>query len=549
MVENKLDELNRNLTGFAKRLELFYRGVIPALGGLQRSITSAINDNSKVTQALVLSNRSTRADLKIFVEGLRTSYLTVSESAKVYAQATDVGLAKSLEALAETGERFTLLGRDMGAGFALIRMNNQLLGAGVKSSANFVESLITNAVQQGQSSDNLIAALNSLRSTIKVLSVDFGKDFASETQRTLARLILTAGQEFTGEANNLVRMLLEGSQGFIARQFLGVQEGSNPTQAILKAVESLNKLQRQVPEGPSRTFFREALAADLGIPVESFVLAQRLAEETNGDLKLLIENNAAQLALQQTQADLSKDLKTITEGIKAEILPLVAGTARFLRNNMGWLKPIAKGMFLVVTFLSTTLLPYLAVSRTKEVAILGWNRALDYWRNTLIQGGKNLIQAYQSKNLLASLVGAENRHHMANMGRMRVFGGLLKSIGMGLLRLLPLVGLVTTGFFLVKSLVGMGQETKKIQQETLDIQKKQLSLQEARSADNRGLQVLQQMKAQNAQMIANLNTLSMMQKRANEYHAKTVSQGDRANNLAEEALQQQVVIPFEDTGV
>lgn len=550
-LKDTIKKLNKNLNKLSQNMSTLSKGVIPGLA-FNKVLTGAIQDSTAVSKALVLSNKSSEKNLALFAKDLRSSYLTVSESAKIYSEATQAGIADMVDELKGMGENFTVLGQSLGKGFSIIRMNTQLLGQNTQASRDFTESLVSNAVAYKQSSDNLITAINDLRKTFGNIGFDFGKEFALEGQEVLSRLILTAGQDFTSEAQSAIKTLFgEGTKSFVARQALGVTEGQPMAKQMVDAIKGAMNLIGPGTDPVARAAQTEAFA-NLGLTKDFFILSQKLMEKTNGFLDPLQKNSIEQLTSQALQIDLAKSLKSVMEGLKAELIPMVAMAAEFVSKNLVWIKWIAKGVVGISIILSTTIIPLLTyIAGRKVFQILGWKDLMTALTALPVIMGKTV------KTSMATA--AQTSTAVSLLGSARGVGGVAagaaaanatKTVLLTILKRATVIGAVATaGYGLYKLFTATSEKATEVAKETLDVQKRRLSMEEAKNTDKQGAQTLKKIQSQNAQLIMALNTLTEINKRGNDQRNKTVIQGEQATYQREQLLEQSNTLIFEDTGI
>ena len=443
--------------------------------------------------ALAQSNRISYQGINQFTNQVKDSSITFADNIKNYSNLVSQGLGREAIELGSLNETMSLFGLNVAAGNRLVRLNTQALGLSTSQAENLARATIDSAIEYGIGVDAMVNALNQMSAALIQVGVEFGKDAAVGLEEATAKLIGMVGQEFGGTVTKFASQLFTGLDGLQRRAFLGIQGQELTTDTLIKALDRVAQLQTQAGgTGTGVTAVVEAIQQQFGFGADIFALADAIANPNQPD-----PVQAEQLETQRKANDLLVQMNQIFNKTLVSLTPYVIGIARAVGFLLAPLAITAQAV------LALKLWSVLAAARDK---------AMDAWTKNNESIKKRLL------NKIAASTG---------FGKGNVFTGMGKVAG--LLRLLPIVG-VLGSLVAVPALLGsLKDETTEIAKAQVEEQKKTNSLLTEEVMKRTQTDALLALKEQSAAMLLRLDSISESSRRAME-------DGTRRTRTSEEAL-------------
>lgn len=466
--------------------------------------------------ALAQSNRISYQGISQFTNQVKDSSITFADNIKNYSNLVSQGLGREALELGSLNETMTLFGVNVGAGNRLVRLNTQALGLSTKGASELVRATIESAIQYGVGADAMVAALNEMSSTLMQVGVEFGKDAAVGLETATTKLIGMVGQEFGGTVTKFAKQLFTGLDGLQRRAFLGIQgqeftfnadnliEGQNidATDALIKALGRISELQTQAGgTGTGVTAVVEAMQQQFGFGADIFALADAISNPRQPD-----PVQAEQLEMQRKANDILVQLNQVFNRVLVSVTPIALTISRIVGSLVTPLTLIAQGIIALKVWSVLTSLR---------------DKAMDVW----------------TKNNESIKVRLLNKIAMsAGFGKGNVFSGM--GAVAGLLRFLPILGVIGSLVAVPLLLSGLKEETTEIAKAQLDEQKKTNGLLTEEVMKRTQTDALLALKEQSAAMLLRLDSISETSRRAMEDGTRRTRTGEEALDLAKTGTQE-----------
>jgi hypothetical protein len=240
--------------------------------------------------------------------------------------------------------------------------NTQAMGLGEEQSVALADTLYSTSKTYGISSDKMVAAMNSMKSSLLKATVSFGPEAAKAMQVVSARMIGTLGQEFADASTKMISDYTTGSAGMMRSMMLGVdpmqmtQGGEGGMAAGMEQISrKIVELREQAGNDVSTPFILEAMEKQYGITTEQFNLAEKMLDEHGGSLDEAVNGMIQSDVNQRKQNDAMATLDETMRKLQMLILPVLQTMAGWI-EKLGGMAPWVMGGGMIAAFVGPAMI-------------------------------------------------------------------------------------------------------------------------------------------------------------------------------------------------
>jgi len=312
--------------------------------------------NTDLTRTLITTSQMGADGMQKFNRSFQDQGLNMSDSIAVFKEAAGLGMAQMSESTLGFLGGAKSLGLGVGALGQNIISNTQAMGLGEEQSVALADTLYSTSKTYGISSDKMVAAMNSMKSSLLKATVSFGPEAAKAMQVVSARMIGTLGQEFADASTKMISDYTTGSAGMMRSMMLGVdpmqmtQGGEGGMAAGMEQISrKIVELREQAGNDVSTPFILEAMEKQYGITTEQFNLAEKMLDEHGGSLDEAVNGMIQSDVNQRKQNDAMATLDETMRKLQMLILPVLQTMAGWI-EKLGGLAPWILGGGMIAAF-------------------------------------------------------------------------------------------------------------------------------------------------------------------------------------------------------
>jgi len=318
--------------------------------------------NTDLTRTLITTSQMGADGMQKFNRSFQDQGLNMSDSIAVFKEAAGLGMAQMSESTLGFLGGAKSLGLGVGALGQNIISNTQAMGLGEEQSVALADTLYSTSKTYGISSDKMVAAMNSMKSSLLKATVSFGPEAAKAMQVVSARMIGTLGQEFADASTKMISDYTTGSAGMMRSMMLGVdpmqmtQGGEGGMAAGMEQISrKIVELREQAGNDVSTPFILEAMEKQYGITTEQFNLAEKMLDEHGGSLDEAVNGMIQSDVNQRKQNDAMATLDETMRKLQMLILPVLQTMAGWI-EKLGGMAPWVMGGGMIAAFVGPAMI-------------------------------------------------------------------------------------------------------------------------------------------------------------------------------------------------
>ena len=227
-----------------------------------------------LAQVGMLNERNYKATLSVF----NNMGVGIAQATQAISDVIGEGMSRFSTEVMKFAGQMKLIGVSNKGLLQNMRFNTQALGFSEESSMSLARAMVTTGIQFGNSIEDLVGAVNSMKDALMNTSAELGPNMSRSIQE--AAIILSRGNtELQGQVSRFLTSIATGTEGFMKSAFLGITLTPEMTGAQVadSALMALSRGMAMSPAaGPGAQFMAQALEEGNIFARQDVVLARQL---------------------------------------------------------------------------------------------------------------------------------------------------------------------------------------------------------------------------------------------------------------------------------